>query len=85
MINKIFNGVRHSAVASQPCPYRGHLTGGYVAHCVRPNLLSQTSHIPRTLYAMATILPKFFNKKNLGSQKLCDAINIQVKFSFAKI
>jgi hypothetical protein len=31
MIKIFHGGLGHSAVASQPCPYRGHLTGGYVA------------------------------------------------------
>ena len=49
MINEIFYGVGHSAVASQPCP-SGHITANKMLRYASPKLPSATSFIRKTLY-----------------------------------
>jgi len=48
MINKIFYGVGHSAVALQPCP-SGHITADKRLRYALPKLPSATSFIRKTL------------------------------------
>jgi len=53
MINEIFYGVGHSAVASQPCP-SGHITADKRLRCFAPSpkLPSVTSFIRKTIAKM---------------------------------
>jgi hypothetical protein len=51
MQNKEIDGVRNSAVASQPCP-SGHITADKREIKDFPKLLTATSFIRETLYAI---------------------------------